>query len=98
MSNTGKNKTTLHRLEEKINKAYPTTSETIGTEKERAVVEILDLLREEYDNEREMVLKFATGITPRMDYEDIVKKFDETFVGFSYGEELDELIKNQECK
>jgi hypothetical protein len=30
-----------------------------------------------------------------MDYEDIEKKFDETFVGFSYGEELDELINNQ---
>ena len=59
MSNTGKNKTTLHRLEEKINKAYPTTSETIGTERERIVVEILDLLREEYDNEKEMVLKLS---------------------------------------
>jgi hypothetical protein len=95
MNTQKKAKTTLHRLEIKILNAFPTTSETIGTEKERAVVEILDLLREEYDNEREMVLKFATGITPRMDYEDIEKKFDETFVGFSYGEELDELINNQ---
>ena len=93
MSNTGKNKTTLHRLEEKINKAYPTTSETIGTERERIVVEILDLLREEYDNEKEMVLKFATGITPRMDYEDIVKKFDETFRLKMSDEDIEELIK-----
>lgn len=76
---SSKNKTTLHRLEEKILNAFPTTSETIGTEKEKAIVEILDLLREEYDNEKEMVLKFAIGVTPRMDYEDIVKMFDETF-------------------
>ena len=79
MSNTGENKTTLHRLEDKIIKSYPTTYETIGTERERIVVEILDLLREEYDNEKEMVLKFATGITPRMDYEDIVKMFEKKF-------------------
>lgn len=98
MSNTGKNKTTLHRLEEKINNAFPTTSETIGTERERIVVEILDLLREEYDNEKEMVLKFATGITPRMDYEDIVKKFDETFRLTMSDEDIDELIKNEESK
>jgi hypothetical protein len=26
-----------------------------------------------------MLLKFAIGVTPRMDYEDIVKMFDETF-------------------
>jgi hypothetical protein len=95
MSNTGKNKTTLHRLEEKINKAYPTTSETIGTERERIVVEILDLLREEYDNERDMVIHFSMGVTQRMDYQDIEKKFDETFIEMSYGEEIDELINNQ---
>jgi hypothetical protein len=76
---SSKNKTTLHRLEEKINNAFPTTSETLGTERERIKIEILDLLREEYDNEKEMLLKFAIGVTPRMDYEDIVKMFDETF-------------------
>ena len=76
---SSKNKTTLHRLEEKINNAFPTTSETIGTERERIVVEILDLLREEYDNERDMVIKFSMGITPRMNHDDIVNKFDETY-------------------
>lgn len=74
-----KRKTTLHRLEEKILNAFPTTSETIGTEKEKAVVEILDLLREEYDNEKDMVIHFSMGITPRMNHDDIVNKFDETY-------------------
>lgn len=73
------NKTTLHKLEEKINYTFPTTSETIGTERERIVVEILDLLREEYDNERDMVIKFAMGITPRMNHDDIVKCFDNKY-------------------
>jgi hypothetical protein len=76
---SSKNKTTLHKLEEKINNAFPTTSETIGTERERIVVEILDLLREEYDNERDMVIHFSMGVTPRMNCDDISKKFDETF-------------------
>jgi hypothetical protein len=76
---SSKNKTTLHKLEEKINNAFPTTSETIGTERERIVVEILDLLREEYDNERDMVIHFSMGVTPRMNFDDISNKFDETF-------------------
>lgn len=74
-----KKKTTLHRLEEKILNAFPTTSETIGTEKEKVVVEILYLLREEYDNEKNMVIHFSMGVTPRMNCDDISKKFDETY-------------------
>lgn len=66
-----KKKTTLQRLEEKILNAFPVQNEKI--------VEILLLLREEYENEKKMVINFSIGITPRMNYQDIVDNFDETY-------------------
>ena len=66
-----KKKTTLQRLEEKILNAFPVQNEKI--------VEILHLLREEYENEKKMVINFSIGITPRMNYQDIVDNFDETY-------------------
>lgn len=66
-----KKKTTLQRLEEKILNAFPVQNEKI--------VEILLLLREEYENEKKMVINFSIGITPRMNYQDILNNFDETY-------------------
>ncbi len=79
MNNYNKRKSTLQKLEEKIQNTFPKTSENKGSEKEKIVSEILYLLREEYYSERDMVINFAIGITPRMNFEDITKKFDETF-------------------
>lgn len=72
-------KTTLQRLEEKVLDVFNFKEIQLGSEKHETFIKILDLFKQEYDNERDMVIKFAMGITPRMNHDDIVKSFDNKY-------------------
>jgi hypothetical protein len=78
MKKENEKKTTLKKLRERIIFEL-INPEIIGTSSEKNITKILDMIQEEYCNERNMVINFSMGITSRMNHDDIVRKFDETY-------------------